>query len=88
MNDIFEYGCYIVGVKHSAIGQCHDDIITLRLKEESLDRTLTKEKYSLDEVRDLESKLVLITGSNAENRKKVELFVNVRICVLTIFTVT
>ena len=78
MDNIFEYGCYIVGVKQPAIGECHDDVIYLQLKEEGLDRCLTKKKYNLEELRDLESKLVLITGSKTENRRKVELFVNVR----------
>ena len=33
--------------------------------------------YNLDELRDLESKLVLITGSKAENRTEVDHYLNV-----------
>ena len=47
------------------------------MKLEERDKRLPKHKYTLDELRDLESKLVLITSSNAENRKEVDLFLNV-----------
>ena len=51
------------------------DIIHLKLEER--DKQLPKKNYSLDELRDLESKLVLITGSKAENRAEVEQFLDV-----------
>ena len=76
MDNIFEYGCYKVGLKRPIICKSCSDVISLRLSED--EKCLTKTTYNLEELRDLESKLVLITGSNAENRKKVELFVNVR----------
>lgn len=41
-------------------------------------KKLLKTSYSLDDLRDLESKLVLITGSKAENRGEVDQFLNVR----------
>ena len=77
MDNIFECGCYRVGIKQPVIGKSHFDLITLGLKEKDIGKHLTKKSYSLEELRDLESKLVLITGSNAENRKQVELFINV-----------
>ena len=80
MDNIFECGCYIVGVKESmsVAGKSLKDVIQLQLKEKNIEKCLTKKKYNLEELRDLESKLVLITGSNAENRNKVDLFINVR----------
>ncbi len=38
---------------------------------------LSKPRLSLDELRDLESKLVLITGSNAEYRQEVDQYLDV-----------
>lgn len=77
MDNIFEYGCYKVGRRCHLIGKCHNDIIALRLKGKDIGKRFTKETYNLEELRDLESKLVLITGSKEKNRKKVDLFVNV-----------
>ena len=42
---------------------------------------LLKKSYSMEDLSELESKLVLITGSKAENRIEVDQFLNVRICV-------
>ena len=80
MDNIFECGCYVVGEKQSisVAGKSLKDVIQLYLKEKNIKKRLTKNRYNLDELRDLESKLVLITGSNAENRNKVDLFINVR----------
>lgn len=74
MNNIFEYGCYRIGIKKPVICKSHNQVISLTLKCE---KRLAKKKYNLEELRDLESKLVLITGRNAENRKMVELFLDV-----------
>jgi hypothetical protein len=73
MNNILAYGCYYVGPK-KAPSTCHSihDIIHLTLTER--DKQLTKYYYSLNELRDLESKLALIVGKNAENRTEVGLF--------------
>ncbi len=40
---------------------------------------LSKPRLSLDELRDLESKLVLITGSNAEYRQEVDQYLDVSV---------
>ena len=81
MNTIFKCGCYIIGEKSPDIttGRSTKDVIRLQLKEKDSGKQLAKKSYSLEELRDLESKLVLITGSNAANRNKVDVFVNVRV---------
>lgn len=76
MNNIFQYGCYTVGSGTSHICQHYRDVIHLILK--ARDKRLTKSTYNLEELRDLESKLVLITGSKAENRARVDIFIDVR----------
>lgn len=75
MNDIVKYGCYKVGSSNSQSCQSYQEIIHLSLKEK--DKPLAKKSYDLEELRDLESKLVLITGSKAENREEVDLFIDV-----------
>ena len=57
------------------------DVIEMKLEEQ--EKRLPKLKYTLDELRDLESKLVLITSNNAENRKEVDLFLKVSHFVIT-----
>ncbi len=80
MDNIFEYGCYRIGIKQPLICKSRDEVISLTLKEkkEKSEKRLAKMKFNLEDLRDLESKLVLITGRNAENRKMVDLFVDVR----------
>ena len=66
MNNIFECGCYKIGTRKPIICKSHSKMISLLLKER--EKPLTKRTYNVDELRDLESILVFITGSNAENR--------------------
>lgn len=75
LNNISKYGCYSVGSQENKI--CHGvhEIISLSLQEK--DQRLVKKHYNLEELRDLESKLVLITGSKADHRKQVDLFLDV-----------
>ena len=75
MEHILKYGCYRIGSTSGHAVQSIHDVINLVL--EGTDRKLPKMRYSLDDLRDLESKLVLITGSKAENRKAVDKFLNV-----------
>ena len=76
MKNIFCYGCYTIGRERAkTVHSIHD---TIHLKLEERDKHLPKKSYSLDELRDLESKLVLITGSKAENRAEMEQFLDVR----------
>ena len=42
------------------------------------EKKLQKNSYTLDELHDLESKLVLIVGSKSERRREVERYIEVR----------
>lgn len=80
MESILNYGHYtIAGKRNKAMHRIHD-VIRLTLVPQE-DKTLIKTSYTLDELRDLESKLILITGSKAENRATVEQFLNVSTCI-------
>ena len=72
MRNILTNGWYRVGSKcMQAVHSIHD-IIQVKTGKQ-----LPQTNFSLDDLRDLESKLVLITGSKAENRKEVDQFLNV-----------
>jgi len=75
MENIQKYGSYMVGSSRPQTFQSIHQVIHLTLEER--DKPLHKKSYSLDDLRDLESKLVLITGSKAENRKEVDQFLDV-----------
>ena len=76
MRNILRYGIYQIGVtSQSKLPQHIHDVIFVKLIPR--DKLLTKISYDLDELRDLESKLVLITGSKAANRKEVDHYLNV-----------
>lgn len=84
MNNIFDCGCYRIGKRKPVICKSRNEVVSLTLKEnkEKSEKRLAKKKYNLEELRDLESKLVLITGRNAPNRKMVEFFLDVSISTL------
>ena len=74
-----ECGCYRIGIKLPVICKSQNEVISLTLldlKEEKGGKRL-KTQYSLEDLKDLESKLVLITGTNAEKKEIVKLFINV-----------
>ena len=76
MENIQKYGSYMIGSSRPQTFQSIHQVIHLTLEER--DKPLPpKKSYTLDDLRDLESKLVLITGSKAENRKEVDQFLNV-----------
>ena len=75
MRNILKYGHYRVGSNSTQTVQSIHDMIHLNL--ESTGKQLPQTNFSLDDLRDLESKLVLITGSKSENRKEVDQFLNV-----------
>jgi len=75
MTNILAYGWYKVGSQSTQTVHSIQDMIHLKL--ENTGKQLPKTNYSLDDLRDLESKLVLITGSKAEKRKEVDQFLNV-----------
>ena len=80
MKAIINYGCYSVGSAKALICQSYHEVIQLTLREKKGGEKLTKKKYTLEEVRDLESKLVLITGSKEEHRAQVDTFIDVSAC--------
>ncbi len=73
MTSILRYGTYRVGFKKNP--QALHDVISVTLSRRY--QNLVKWKYTLDELRDLESKLVLICGNKAENRAEVDHYLNV-----------
>ena len=77
MDIIRTCGQYVVGGRKDVAMDSIHDVIHLTLTQRP-GKKLLKTSYSLDELRDLESKLVLITGSKAENRGEVDQFLNVR----------
>ena len=77
MNDILEHGCYFIGSSRPEIMKDVKDIVHLKLTERDTENRIVKKKYNLEELHDLESKLVLITGSKAEYRQEVDLFLDV-----------
>ena len=77
MNNICECGQYDIGESKDVVMDSIHDIIHLTLTPKPKMKLL-KTSYSLNELRDLESKLVLITGSKAENRERVDQYLNVR----------
>uniref|UniRef100_A0A1X7TEA2 Uncharacterized protein n=1 Tax=Amphimedon queenslandica TaxID=400682 RepID=A0A1X7TEA2_AMPQE len=75
MNNINEYGVYEIGSSKKGILVSRSEGIHLRLRE-SKHKRIPKLFYNLDELRDLESKLVLITGTETTERKQVDLFLD------------
>lgn len=81
MDSIIEHGCYQIGIKDPVICKNQNEVIGLSLEVPDKKKFLRAE-FTLEDLRDLESKLVLITGRDAEKRKTVDLFVNVSDTVL------
>lgn len=79
MNNILKHGVFRIESNSSSVVTKLHSIITLRLN--TTDRKITKRHYSFVELQDLESKLVLITGSKTKNRHEVDLFLDVS-CIL------
>jgi hypothetical protein len=76
MRNILKYGRYQVGVtiQSKPVHTIHD-LISLKLIVK--DKELSKVSYNLDDLRDLESKLVLITGNKSDSRTEVDHYLNV-----------
>ena len=90
MENILKYGVYVIGSPKRKIFVNVDDIFQLKvLPEGSQDNEPPKYKnvYGLEEVRDLESKLVLITGSKADHRVNFKLFFNVSFTLSSLSTI-
>ena len=83
MDNIRSCGHYIVGGRSDRAMDSIHDVIQLILKPQE-GKKLLKTSYTLNELRDLESKIVLITGTRAENRAAVNHFLDVRMWVILI----
>ena len=78
MRNINQLGQYTIGsTKRGIISTSRAEVIRLRLVETRGMKRLPKLHYTLDELRDLESKLVLITGRDSLERKEVDQFLKV-----------
>ena len=75
MKNIKKYGYYTIGSQKSDVHTKLKDVIRLDLEER--DKQLTQKRYTLDDLRDLESKLVLITSQESEESREVEFFMKV-----------
>ncbi|XP_019853235.1 PREDICTED: E3 ubiquitin-protein ligase RNF213-like [Amphimedon queenslandica] len=75
MNNITKYGIYTVGSHAKGAQLKPSELIKMHLEQR--DKPLAQLKYSLDELRDLESKLVLITGRESKERANVDYFLKV-----------
>ena len=74
MSNILTYGSYTVGSTNLAIYRSIHDVIHLHL---NIDKPVPKKVYTLDELQDLESRLVLITGSDSPQTNEVESYLKV-----------
>ena len=77
LKSINELGVYEIGSSRSKQVVSKDDAVCLRLRKPEDGTTLPIRRYSIDALKDLESKLVLITGANSKEKEAVQLFLNV-----------
>ena len=83
MKNINECGSYTIGVNAKVVETQLANVIKLRLSTSG--RSVQQSSYTLDELRDLESKLVLITGRDSKEKGDVYHFINVslkRFCIM------
>lgn len=78
MKNIYECGCYTIGTNVKVVETRLANVIRLRLTTRG--RSVQQSSYTLDELRDLESKLVLITGRDSKEKGDVYHFINVSCC--------
>ena len=79
MNNINRYGSYTIGSTRKSVHTSQSQVIRLILR--MTETRLPKTSYSLDDLSDLESKLVLITGSESNVANEVQVFLQVSMCV-------
>ena len=77
MKNINELGVYEIGSIRVRRLESLSEAICIRLRKPGNEKKLPQYKYNFNELRDLESKLVLITGSESSERKKVDMFLDV-----------
>lgn len=74
LDTIQSSGWYVVGLSP----QCNiEDVVNVKIATQN--DSLPKTRYNLDELKDLESRLILITSSKAEAWDKVNLYTDVSI---------
>ena len=73
MNACIKHGKYRVGQSGDKIFHVMSEVVHLTVEAKHT------RVYTLDELKDLESKLVLITGSKDEKREKVDGFLDVSV---------
>ena len=76
VNDIIKFGEYKISSSEEVALLFIGDAIKLKIHRPNA----VKKDYSLDDLRDLESKLVLITGKHTVEKEKTERFLNVCVC--------
>ena len=81
MRNINRDGCYTIGSREKTIHTSPSQLIKMNVRER--EKVLPKYIYTLDDLSDLESKLVLITGRESTEREEVEQFLLVRFIVYT-----
>ena len=79
MKNINRDGCYTIGSRKKTIHTSPSQLIKMNVRER--EKVLPKYTYTLDDLSDLESKLVLITGRMSTEREEVEQFLLVSISV-------
>lgn len=77
MKNVKAFGCYTIGSESVTAHSCLKDVIQLELSTSTKD--LAQWKYTLDDLRDLESKLVLITSQDSQESSEVDLFIKVHV---------
>ena len=75
MKNINERGSYTIGVGDKVVETQLANVIKLRISTSG--KSVQQSSYTLDELRDLESKLVLITGRDSKEKGDVYHFINV-----------
>ena len=79
MRNINRDGCYTIGSRKKTIHTSLSQLIKMNMRKR--EKVRPKYTYTLDDLSDLESKLVLITGRQSTEREEVEQFLLVRIIV-------
>ena len=77
MKNIFKYGSYTIGSTARSVHTSQSQVIHLDLNNP--EKSLLKKKYSLDDLCDLESKLVLITSHKSNEDGEVQVFLQVSV---------
>lgn len=77
VEDINKFGVYTISCEEGKILQRIDKAIQLKI----LKVIAAKKLYSFDDLRDLESKLVLIRGRSTKGGAEIDRFLNVRLMI-------